>query len=1208
MGRAFRSWCKWCVQLWVVVPIWAAACTDAPYPDQGDARRPAEDVFFVLCKRVASFDHPDDPSNARFDPQCDGYGPPIADSSDRMVALVERRGAIVSALDQIAGDVLVEGSMPFADNEIRGFLADIVPLYDPPHQTLPESTRRIAALLSRLLDPSDQASREVIDALATLAPRQGYRPPQHVFGVVRALLAYGRLDELSEQTLGFVAQGGPGHAPFLRVLQALALELAELEPPGQDAAEPSTLHLALELLLTPDPEAFGADLDRVWTVVRGDDGAVQRKGAPDGSTPFVVVGRQDEVSRDAQGRAMGPDGELFGYLDAASTPLAALMREGLPVLRRPQPGTPSPLENMGRGLAVALGPTVPRETDFSSRDVGIVSHGFEGPDLQRAPLLDLVHGLSAMAAWPETADLLRVLAELLREHESAAAGVVFAALRSDELADAHPEAVTVGLDGSTDSPNEFWDDLIAVGQRMADRPGLIEALVRSFADPRSRAAGDLIGQWMRHADVITYRDAPLQLSGDRYNGAQQSSLNTPVQQPLMVPVDRTASARDGAHDVGPQRSIWQTTLSLIASLNGKRVCNKAGAILRVPTSLTVLELPVLGAPFGQGYEECELIEIQDAVELYAQSVIGRGGIYLKDDIAGGLAALGAGIGLTGDVDHIMEDNSQIVGFTTKPTPQSLARFLFAPHNKFLRDLLDPLPTNDGWLVRDHEPYSMFPLEVTQDAARVDGVPQSFITAGVPLLEAFDYHELRTGDVEDGSARLQDGYLFGELLSVLHRHWPSRRSEPCPARPEPGREGCSQNLSPGAPGYAAQTNLVSYEALVADMLLEERLVERLSVATQALAQVRVDGRDGIAILAAFAERVLRSDPGLRARDGRSFTTTNTCVLTGAGEPTCGCPPGTAEAGNTCMDAGRAFPKGRVVTSLSPLYLVLDALSAFDRAFADPAHADRLQPWRLGRSQLVDLLLGAERDPADPSRFIMSRRRVPPLGAKLADWAAARIEAHEQADDLSPWADSLPGRLTATLDHPLTPALLQLLDGLWDTPAAADEFAALTAYLLDARAHPQAFSDLLTSSADLLTFLDTEPNLGPVVRFAALGMAPDAPEALAQARAPDVAAGAVLAGLSVAHGVAAITQDPTTISPLSRLLSNAVQPMADGKTPLGVLFDAAADVNRADPSSPTESTYTADDFVAAFTQVRDFMADPERGLERLYQVIQQRELDQ
>jgi hypothetical protein len=61
--------------------------------------------------------------------------------------------------------------------------------------------------------------------------------------------------------------------------------------------------------------------------------------------------------------------------------------------------------------------------------------------------------------------------------------------------------------------------------------------------------------------------------------------------------------------------------------------------------------------------------------------------------------------------------------------------------------------------------------------------------------------------------------------------------------------------------------------------------------------------------------------------------------------------------------------------------------------------------------------------------------------------------------------------------------------------------------------------------------------------------------------------------------------------------------NGQTPLEVIIDVIADVNRADPTQAYEGTLVRGDYSVVSDNVYDFLMNRERGLEQFYEVIRQ-----
>jgi hypothetical protein len=1130
----------------------------------------SEEVFRVFCRRVAKDAYPTEVDGQRFYAICDGKDEegdarkPDDEKMPQLRGLLRRRTEIIDSLDRVFGETDVDGGDKFKDGELSGFLQALVPLYDMPLETIPTSTRGIAQLLEQLIDPEDPRAQKVLTTVERLVQRSGYRAPNRNLGALRALFTYPELDKLAQTLLPVITATGAAHEQWVNVLNAAALELAD-EPVSTPNLDDTTLHTALSLLLKVDAAQATGNVGAATVLLRDKTNgeALQIAGSAGDATPFAIAGREDSVQRDGNGLALSGGKPMFETIDASKTLLAALMRETSVLIARGDADR-SPLENFAHGLKPLLGPWSTR-----TQTIGANAYEFVGPDIDASALLEVTHAFASMARYPEAAPLVRTLDALIHQHENDATAFDYAALAIDAMSDEYEDAKLNG-------PHEFWDDLLAVGIRMSKRPGMIEALIRSFTDPRSGAQGKLFATWMLYNDEVSYPNSPSETPED---------INKPVDQKYSQLVERNKP------DVGMNRSIWQRTMSLIHALNGVQVCNKEGAVLNVNTGIGVLTFP-FGDLSGAGYKKCDLIEIPDALEIYAQAVLGRSQIKVKDSFAEVLSVFGSLTGISGSVAQIIESESKITGFTDKPTALSMARFIFAPRNKWTTDLFTPQLSVDLVPIAEYERNGLFPIEVLDERTDFEGKASSFLELGKPLLEAFDKPESR--NPVDG--KLTDGYMFGHSLSVLHRHWSSRKDGPCPARVEAGDEGCTQHLDPKAPLYSPQTGLVSYEPLLARALDDEHLVEILHQATVALAAIKVPGPDGaeidgITALGNFAQRLLTPDPTLFKQDGKTNTTqTNLCV----------------RQGDTCKG-----DVGRVITPLAPMHLVADALKAMDDTFKQADNKERLQYWQAGRSGILDAVLTVDRSGSEGDyQYKLRDRTAWGISNAVLPWLAERIETHQKAGDLSKWADGLSGRAATILRHPLTAATVDLLDAFWPEADASGEFTKITSYLTDER-NEDAFLGMLTAAADSLILLDRDPNLSPAIQFAALGLAPNAFKAI-EGELPNGNKSVAYAGLELTGGVVKELNKkkmPGTQTALSKLLKNLVLGDDAQRSPLEVLLDATADVNRRDVTAAPETPLTAEEDRDVFSDVKSFLYDQDqekRSLERLYTVIQGRKV--
>ncbi|MDB4989670.1 MAG: hypothetical protein JWN04_4848, partial [Myxococcaceae bacterium] len=365
---------------------------------------------------------------------------------------------------------------------------------------------------------------------------------------------------------------------------------------------------------------------------------------------------------------------------------------------------------------------------------------------------------------------------------------------------------------------------------------------------------------------------------------------------------------------------------------------------------------------------------------------------------------------------------------------------------------------------------------------------------------------------------------------------------------------------------------------------------------------------------FVAMLLNTSDKLSYRDGRKWSATNTCVVPAGADPAtpptqCDCPKGaTADASGNCMLGARIVPRGKIVP-ISPAYLLLDGLKGFDNAFAKSEYADRLKPWRAARSALVDRFIGVDKVDGDKFVYKFKNQNARSVAVKAIQWAMARIDAHQT--ELESWADGLTDRAAKVLSHPLVATGLDVLDKFWDASDAGDEFAAVSAHLMDPA--QDAFPGVVVAAADTLTFVDRDPDLTPIVRFASLAVAPNAFAALDQAVDPDVAGGVVYRGLELTRKIVALHTDDSVPSPMSKLLKNLVLAndnegsAIEGESPIEQFFDAVAAINRTDASRPDNTPMVSDDQRSTLSRMSEFLKDKDRGLERIYSVIKARNID-
>lgn len=1112
-----------------------------------------EEIYEVFCKRMAGAEVPDDLTGERSRALCENLVPPDAAPTPRLQAMAENRDRIVDALDRTLPATL--------EDDLNDFMLRLIPFYDPPREQLPSQTRALGNLLADIA--ADDAA---IGALERLSERRGYRPARLALGVARPVMAYPEFRELTDVALDTIDDDGSAGEEWDALLKAVALDLATAAPsPPEDG--PGTLELTRQLLLT-DRAEFGSGPTRLMTLrdVRGiaipfsTDGSVpapfvdmDSDGLADvdvlgryiGTTgellevpaPFAFFGEEDAL-RDPAGRAVRADmTPLYSYRNINQSMLAGLTREMVNWLDPEQPT----LMDMAVGVPLLLGP--PTE---QTESLGGITVAYPGFDTSQGPVFDLVHGVGILLERDETDDALTLVDQLLETNEAELAAVIDAGLIGDRVADATPSAVLA-------EDSELWDDVLRVGTWIAQEPELLEALLRSLADPRAKHLGTIYGELMRHKDVPEL---------------DPSDVNASLADQIWIDeVDHSMPETDD------NMSLFQGSISIIHDLEGVRVCNKDGAVLHIVLGPIDVTYPL----FGGSFDECELLEITNVAEAFAQTIIGRYTLEIKDGFLNALLDVGSALGI--DPDAVLEQSSGIDGLTRQPTPQALNRLLFAMEgNEFLEDLMDPPLTRDGVAAVDrHRPVTLAwerEFRFCDDVLVAPGAPCSspetitFFEAMQPLLEAFDTYDRRT----------EGRFLFSELITSLHTHWPSAAAD------------MTQDTDPGGPFFAHHDDGRSYEPIVSALFANcvwegtgtsrrcvtddaGQMVSRLHVLLRELDGIEIrPGVDGIDVLADASLSLIDPvrNPGLMNRAGETSSATN--------------------AGS------RDVP-------ITPLLVILDALRGFDDAF-EP-EPERLARWRAGRSTIVDQLMTIRETPAG---FEMANRRTYGLLRELVPFVQARIADHETRGDRSAWALGLAPRMETSMGSAVGATTIAFLEAINDDEAAEAEISALAEYLMNEASDADAFDTTVLATADLLQVLDDEDNLDPIYHALSEGIVPGVRERVAMGGTVrpedlDVTGSALDETLTLVREIAAVDDQRT----LTAILSNAVS-LPEGtlaETPLETLIDVLAEINRVEPNSG--GPMRADDHRDVLNTATEFMLDEDRGLERIFDVVQNRTVE-
>lgn len=977
-----------------------------------DSHSFGERVVTLMCKRIAFQAEPGDVRGDHFRDACSG-GVLAVDAPPGLLALLDRRERLVTAIDTVVPDGLTADLQAFLVSE--GTLA----LYDD--DTMSRSIASLADLLDEMAH--DDAA---MAALARTGVRDGYRPAAAAFGLPGALtnararaLGSGAvapsLREVVAKTIPALTRGGSAHAEWEALVTALSATLLDAAAPGDAASPERTAALAASFFLTErsdlaEPAAVPlvqrdargvarvalvggavpapfvdadhdklADVDALGRFVDG-------QGTPVSiATPFAVAG--DTATRDAQGRA-----STYSYVGLDRTVIGALGRDAARLF---DPATGIALD-LARGASALLGPRMMASRAFTAGPLA-----YRGYDTTRSPLLDMAYGYAQLLRDPNIRDLLALGDALLAGHEPALARLVEAAIATSRLGDAHPEA-------AIPSNAPLWDDLMPVLRQIVARPQLVRALLTALQLPETKELGK------RFSDLMTY--------SDRFDidPATQGVTGSFALRP-----DRTRP------DSGFNRSVFQRFLHLIHDSNHAVLCNKQGA------TVVVIGLPLFG-PFG----ECNLVQIDNLATFYVRAMTfakdGDGNVVCENDhgdtvrcgVGGGSGGarprpgatmvfkdglLAAGIALLGD--GFLEGQATITGFRRHPTPEALDRVLFlSPTPAFLATVLDPIKDRDGDVYQVQHAGTLPVLERNNFFAQIRPIAQAFVDNGADQ-------------------------VFVDLLSVLHKHWPSRDST------------STQTADPAGADYAFGSSGASWEPLITDALAGD-LVPALVDTAAELNAITVNGKPYATVVTSAAGFVVNPLAGLTDRQGRATTTT---------------------------------ADGAPVAPLSPWHVLADAYSAKQARIAEAAGEGAA--WPSAIRGVVDLLFRAS-NPGTGWKLSNPRTRAV-IRAAIA-LIRGRIDAHDQRGDRATWvAQTLPASTRDLLTHPVLAGVSDLAASL---TAASGPRTALEALLRDAfdeTTSPAVFAMLRTASADLIQLLSDDADLVPIAHLAGRLLAPGKP---------------------------------------------------------------------------------------------------------------------
>jgi len=1214
-------------------------------PDFDTTRQPTPErtlgaeIYHIACARVHAGETPTDVDFALGRRPCvqglnANEGAPGA--GPKVNALGHLRGETVTALDQALPEAL--------HDRLDGLLLDLLPLYGPDgagrttpdggvalllpdggvtpgDDLLPRTTRSVSSLLGTLATDVG-----LLNALGRASLRQGYRPPAVAIGLLRPVLAHPRTDAVLEDTLRLIREGRPGapegsaHAQFNTLLATLRAEMATAGPSTATVAG-TTLDATLDLVFRGESSlgtnhtipALRRDA-RGLAVVNAVNGALpapfadaDRDGLADARGGAFVRGETPvdapapfparftpAVTRDAQGRALAPGGAaLYRYADLDTTLLATLARQVQPLLGGPSYSNVPALQ-LVHGASLFLG----SRRDATRNYPGVGSLAYRQYAADRAPLVDLVHGLGVLLSHRDAPQVLATLRQLTAvEREAVTARLVGAVLAIDAIADRHPDVFV-------DARSTIWDDVMDVVRRIAEEPGLLEDLLDATARLREPIVAQ--GAWQsRCAGTLPQANLARAFGAysryrDRVSPDWSASPNSPVDVTLSRPVDRTRP--DTVNLVSPgaaddNRSVLQRLFHLVDDLNGAEICNGENATVRLFPRAYGIPLGPISVPGIPRYGRCRLLRVPDAAAFFVRAVAGGNRAVLAVDLGGFLdtladAARRFNIPIDRTLDGLIERQSGITGLTSLPTPFSIARLVFQPTpSEFITDITSPIAVrnSEGYVSTTASAADRRRYEVARAHPGTIFAWESycFYDSIRPLALAFARHDRLGGRLDPVLSPGADpqsvapanidtsrgSRLFSDLLSAFHRHWASPRAEggyQSRVRCDRCRDGVNYSQMDGAQAYEP----------ILSGALEGDILAALAAATAELRTIQLaSGRRGTDAMAALLRALV--DPSARGMDGQAGFTTAVASRDGAT--------------STLWSDGNTPTRTTLFTLFADAFNAMDPLLAGDTA--------RRSSWESARSALVDQVLTVD------GTGTAARFRNPAMGGmtrQLVAWLGDRVEAHRTAGDVVPWSRGLSGRFAETVQGPSLASALDLTLSLYADTDARSRTAELIAALLDARSldatTASGFDTTVTAAADLLQVMRADGEVDPVLRAVSPAFVPGT--------------GTVAQSLRFLDRAREV--DSTRV--LTEALGNLVRRPVDVREtpegpvfrvePLTLLADTIADTHRERPAGRpgTRGPISRQDAFVLLRNLAEFFSDQRRGMEQFYYIVQHRRLPQ
>jgi hypothetical protein len=1013
------------------------------------------------------------------------------------------------------------------------------------------------------------------------------------------------------------------------------------------------VHLVSGKVPAPFVDADGdglADVDALGRFVTANGAAAPPPFAL-GTADGALLPVPDVAPRDTFLRALSaPGGALvYDYFDASHAPLASILRH-VHALVDPNPADQhETLMDLLAGAAVIMGARdgAPKTTRAYADGESVTYDAFH---TEQSPVLDLVYGLNQTLADPSADETLAFASALVSDHSDDVARVAGDALWAKDRANADTTA-------HIPPTSTLWDELIDMSIEVEKEPGLLADVLRAFADPATPGLGKALGNFMTTSDRISYDRQ--NLNGAPYNFTTQdgSAPRTPVDRSkpdtganrsLMQRFIQITSDAWGVATCNKEGAVVHANILLGGLTIPKDVCGSTSGgdqgVLCDPDSMCK------SCSGARPFHECEVFKVDNLGKFFVDSMVKKANLYfrpslIRNGLCIGTTCLGASTVATIEASGIGTDagngpsNPGAVGFwddstatTFRPKPAWLNRQTFfdqlgdspAPGGKnyavnhFLTDLQGPYmgtsicperviadPCNGDAQCGGNDAASVasdgmvhglrscadgnWLQQRDQDATFVSE-EDDLVTSVTPLVTAFASHGR-----ED---------LFLEMMRILERHWQSAAGT---------ASECVTGIDAnGKPIACTRDGLDTYEPLAAQILSSD-VLSAVSNLLRVAGGLQVPTCNGPV------------DPRTHVCPAGSVVTkTGIDVLVDSTVALMD--PDRAKSQHLTDRAGNVTSRrndGTTNPQVTPLYLITQAMDGIDDAFAayaqaHPQDAQRQAQWRRARSQLADEVLSTNH-PNTPSQSF-NEPGLAKLLPLVIDALRAQLLARctpapgappAGAGSVCDWArHGLTRNMADTLGGPLFATSTDLQDAIRADTAARTTTEAFLQYLTDPASPNAAVGSLLTTANDLIQVGMDDTDLVPLYHVLAAATTSWTDDhgrqrpSVIDATTAMLSRSAGRAYDAAGNEICANELDPDDV--LDVVLAHAVTPMklasgGDGETPLEVILDAIADVNRAAPGAGGKLAPT--DYASIGAELSSFLTDDQRGLEQLYAIIRQ-----